>query len=67
MGRIEADIALENWLFGFRPCSGQGQLTLLVFLMTLKNIKCQKIRNSLNETIKFHKPLINPRKYYLDK
>ena len=28
MGRIEADIALESWLFGFRPCSGQGQLTL---------------------------------------
>ena len=25
---MEADIALENWLFGFRPCSGQGQLTL---------------------------------------
>ena len=30
MGRIEADIALESWLFGFRPCSGQGQFTLLV-------------------------------------
>ena len=29
MGRIEADIALESWLFGFRPCSGQGQFTLL--------------------------------------
>ena len=28
MGRIEADIALEIWLFGFRPCSGQGQFTL---------------------------------------
>ena len=28
MGRIEADIALESWLFGFRPCLGQGQLTL---------------------------------------
>ena len=28
MGRIEADIALESWLFGFRPCSGQGQFTL---------------------------------------
>ena len=27
MGRIEADIALESWLFGFRPCSGQGQFT----------------------------------------
>ena len=24
MGRIEADIAPESWLFGFRPCSGQG-------------------------------------------
>ena len=21
MGRIEADIALESWLFGFQPCS----------------------------------------------
>ena len=29
MGRIEADIALESWLFGFRPCSGQGQFTLM--------------------------------------
>ena len=29
MGRVEADIALESWLFGFRPCSGQGQFTLL--------------------------------------
>ena len=28
MGRIEADTALESWLFGFRPCSGQGQFTL---------------------------------------
>ena len=28
MGRIEADVALERWLFGFRPCSGQGQFTL---------------------------------------
>ena len=29
MGRIEADTALESWLFGFQPCSGQGQFTLL--------------------------------------
>ena len=28
MGVIEADIVLESWLFGFRPCSGQGQFTL---------------------------------------
>ena len=34
MGRIEADIALESWLFGFWPCSGQGQFTL-----TIKPIK----------------------------
>ena len=27
MGRIEADIVLESWLFGFWPCSGQGQFT----------------------------------------
>ena len=29
MGRIDADIAPESWLFGFRPCSGQGQFILL--------------------------------------
>ena len=29
MGRIETDIALESWLFGFRPCLGQGQFTQL--------------------------------------
>ena len=28
MSRIEADIALESWLFGFWPYSGQGQFTL---------------------------------------
>ena len=28
MGRIEADIGLESWLFGFWPCLGQGQFTL---------------------------------------
>ena len=27
MGRIEADIALESWLFGFPHCTGQGQFT----------------------------------------
>ena len=31
MGRIEADFALESRLFEFRPCSGQGQFTLLCF------------------------------------
>ena len=25
MGRIEANIAHESWLFGFWPCLGQGQ------------------------------------------
>ena len=30
MGRIEADIALESWLLGFWPCSGQGQFTLTI-------------------------------------
>ena len=34
MGRIEADIALESWLFGFRSCSGQGQFTLLAKIRT---------------------------------
>ena len=29
MSGIEADIALESWLFGFRPYSGQGQFTLV--------------------------------------
>ena len=29
MGIIEVDIALESWLFGFWPCSGQGQLTAI--------------------------------------
>ena len=29
MGRIKTDVALESWLFGFRPCSGQGQFTLV--------------------------------------
>ena len=28
MGRIEADIALESWLFRFRPCSGQVQFSV---------------------------------------
>ena len=28
IGKIGANIALESWLFGFRPCSGQGQFTL---------------------------------------
>ena len=31
-GRIEAYIALKSWVFGFRPCSGQGQFTLPFFL-----------------------------------
>ena len=34
MGKIEGDIALESWLFGFRPCSGQGQFTLLAKMRT---------------------------------
>ena len=29
MGIIEADIARACWLFRFRPCSVQGQFTLL--------------------------------------
>ena len=28
MGRFEADIALESWLFRFRSCWEQGQFTL---------------------------------------
>ena len=33
MGIIEVDIALESWLFGFWPSSGQGQFTLPQDLM----------------------------------
>ena len=43
MGRIEADIALESWLFGFRPCSGQGQFTLHLQLFTQKYCVMWKI------------------------
>ena len=32
MGIIKADIALESQLFGFWPCSGQGQFTLPNYL-----------------------------------
>ena len=32
MGRIDANIALESWLFSFQVCSGQGQLTLPIVL-----------------------------------
>ena len=28
VGKIGAYIALESWLFRFRPCSGQGQFTI---------------------------------------
>ena len=41
MGRIEADIALESWLFGFRPCSGQGQFTLLAKMRTEPKMRSQ--------------------------
>ena len=36
MGRIEADIALESWLFRFWPCLGPGQFTLIHFLVFIK-------------------------------
>ena len=29
VGKVGANIALESWLFRFRPCSGQGQFTLI--------------------------------------
>ena len=29
MGRIEADIALESWLFEFRPCLRFGHISFL--------------------------------------
>ena len=31
MGRIEADIALESWVFRFRPSSGQEPYFSLIF------------------------------------
>ena len=40
MGRIKADIALESWLFGFWPCLGPGQFTLL-FIFFLKRQSTQ--------------------------
>ena len=45
MGRIEADIALESWLFGFWPCSGQGQFTL-PYLPTLPTPLLKGIGNT---------------------
>ena len=47
MGQSEADIALQKWLFGFRPCSGQGQFTLPTYVVQdqgrLKLITSQSI------------------------
>ena len=46
VGKIGADIALESWLFGFRPCLGQGQFTLLtafdsnILALTLARKQC---------------------------
>ena len=37
MGRIEADIALESWLFGCQLCSRQGQFTLLTYVFLCCN------------------------------
>ena len=47
MGRIEADIALESWLFGFRPCSA-----LFVHLGSgnQRKMLAQKPSNLLNVT-----------------
>ena len=48
MGRIEADITLESWLFGFQPCSGQGQFTLIsvsVYEKRMKNCIVKIIEN----------------------
>ena len=39
MGRIEGDIALLSWLFGFRPCSGQGQFTLPTYFDLISHIR----------------------------
>ena len=53
MGRIEADIALESWLFGFWPCLGQGQLTLSAsILLTEPQYHNQPIHmNSVNSLV----------------
>ena len=31
MGRFEADITLESWLFGFRPCWGRAVYPTCLF------------------------------------
>ena len=56
MGRSEGDIALESWLFGLKPCSGQGQFTLTdqntnrVFIK-LKSVGQTEERRSKNGSV----------------
>ena len=54
MGRIEAAITLESWLFGFRPCWGQGQFTIGIVLIpnSSKSIDSKKIG--------YYSPINNP-------
>ena len=56
MGRIEADIALESWLFGFRPCSGQGQFTLVRQIYTDTYRASVNITSMSNEYFRFYAP-----------
>ena len=51
MGRIEADIVLESWLFGFWPCSGQGQFTPPMANCNEKHIINHQLRNHIKEHI----------------
>ena len=54
MGKIEADIALKGWLFGFRPCSGQGQFTLPGFPVVMVGSKTSMLYQTVagNENTK---------------
>ena len=47
MGRIEADVALESLLFGFWPCSGQGQFNLLHLKVDYSDFSPVRDRGSL--------------------
>ena len=57
MGRIEADIAVKSWLFGFKPCSGQGQFTLTWLSQPKPNVNVgqsgQSLESSLTKFILF--------------
>ena len=70
VGKIGANIALESWLFRFRLCSRQGQLTLFYYLLfryegVLLAVRgCTCALRGCSRTLK--KPLVlHPRLRYL--